>query len=256
MRMQTIKAILFDFADTLVHTEKFDYDVCLGKMHESLRINGIAAPFESFKRAYFNSRDRFYRETETTLEEQNFAQRIKETLKPLGVMVSTNDKRLIEAAVAYVNCFVKALTIERYLPSLLNELHKKHKLAVVSNMSFAKAGPLSLEKFDIAKYFDAVIISGMIGWRKPNPKIFQQALKALNVKAGNAVFVGDSLRADIEGARQLGIRTVFIEDKSKKPPTTDTAQIYMKEKKSAARPDRTISKLEQLPEALKSFAKS
>lgn len=252
----TIKAILFDFADTLVHTEGFDYDTCLGMMHQSLSGNGISVPFESFKQAYFESRDRFYEETEKTLEEQDFAQRITGALKPFGIVVPINDKRLMEAGEAYVDCFVKALTIESYLLSLLKKLHKKYKLAVVSNMSFAEAGPVSLKKFGIAKYFDVVIISGTLGWRKPSPRVFQLALEALDVKAEDAVFVGDSLKADIEGAKRLGIRTVLVEEKRKKPPSTDTAQFYMKEGKSTIKPDKAISKLAQLPGVLESFVKS
>jgi putative hydrolase of the HAD superfamily len=250
-----VEAVLFDFADTLVNTERFDYDKCLGKMVQSLGKNGISVPFESFKRGYFDSRDRFYKQTEKTLEEQNFAERITETLRSCSIRIGAEDERIHEAAEAFSNCFAKSLTIDSYLPSLLERLHEKYKLAVVSNMSFAGAIFQSLKEFNIANHFDAVIVSGIFGWRKPSLKIFQEALQTLDVKAEEAVFVGDSPRADIEGAKQLGMKTVLFIEKSKKEPVTDTAQFYVEEGKSNVKPGRTIRKLANLPRALRDLSR-
>ena len=251
----TVKAVLFDFADTLVHTERFDYDTCLKKMVQSLSRNGITVPFESFKRGYFDSRDRFYRETEKTLEEQNFTERIRDTLRNCCIRPNVDDETVREAAEAFPNCFAKSLTMESYLPSLLERLHKRYRLAVVSNMSFSDAIFQSLKQFDIGKHFDAVVVSGVLGWRKPCPKIFQAALRALDVKAEEAVFVGDSPIADVEGTKKLGMKTVLFVEKNRKQPLTDTFQFYMKERKSNVKPDRTIRKLASLPRALHSLSK-
>lgn len=249
----TIRAILFDFGDTLVYTEGFDYDACLRKMHQNLAKNRIAVPYDDFKRIYFDVRDRFYMEMNETFEEQDFAERVTETLKPFGIKLASKDKRVQEAVKVFMDAFVDSLTIDNYLTQILEQLHKKYKLAIVSNMSFAEAGFQSLRKFDIAKYFDAIIMSGNVGWRKPSPKIFQKALKALDVKAEEAVFIGDSLRADIEGAKQLGMKTVLVIKKNKKIPSTDTFQLYVDKGLDTGNPDKIIMELTQLPEALDSL---
>jgi putative hydrolase of the HAD superfamily len=224
-------------------------------MHQTLNKNGISVSFENFRQGYFDSRDRFYRETEETLEEQDFAERIRETLESYSIKLSANDKRIWKAAEAFSNCFVKSLTIDSHLPSFLERLHEKYKLAVVSNMSFAEAVFQSLRKFGIAKHFDAIIVSGILGWRKPSPRIFRETLRALDVKAEEAVFVGDSPIADIEGAKKLGMKTVLIIEKGKKQPSTDTFQFYIKEGKSSVKPDKTISELAKLPRALHDLSK-
>jgi HAD superfamily hydrolase (TIGR01549 family) len=249
------QAVLFDFADTLMHTERFDYDICLKKMVQSLSKNGVFVPFDCFKQGYFDSRDRFYREREKTLEEQDFAKRITETLRSCGVRLNARDEPVQQAAEAFSNCFAKSLTIESYLPSLLERLHKRYRLAVVSNMSFAEAIFQSLKEFDIYKHFDAVIVSGIIGWRKPSPIIFESALQALKVKAEESVFVGDSPKADVEGAKQLGMKTILLVEKNRKQPSTDTYQFYIKKGKSNVKPDKTINKPADLPEALQNLSK-
>jgi putative hydrolase of the HAD superfamily len=255
LTQMALQAVLFDYADTLVHSERFDYDVCMKKMVQTLSKNEVSVAFESFKQGYFDSRDRFYMETEKTLEEQDFAERITETLRSCGISLNARDQPVQEAAEAFSNCFAKSLTIESYLPSLLERLHKRWRLAVVSNMSFAEAIFQSLKEFDIYKNFDAVIVSGIIGWRKPSPRIFESALQALKVKAEESVFVGDSPKADVEGAKQLGMKTVLLVQKNRKQPSTDTYQFYIKKGKSNVKPDKTIIKLADLPKALQNLSK-
>jgi putative hydrolase of the HAD superfamily len=249
-----VKAVMFDFADTLVNTERFDYDTCLGKMVQSLSKNGISVPFEDFKRGYFDSRDRFYRRTEKTLEEQDFGERIRETLRYCDIKLNVDDTPVRKAAEAFSKCFAKSMTMESYLPSLLERLHKRYRLAVVSNMSFSEAIFQSLKELDVCKHFDAVVVSGVLGWRKPSPRIFQAALKALDVEAEEAVFVGDSPVADVEGAKKVGMKTVLVVEKNGKQPLTDTYQFYIKQGRSSVKPDRKIRQLSSLPRALHSLS--
>jgi putative hydrolase of the HAD superfamily len=60
----------------------------------------------------------------------------------------------------------------------------------------------------VSDYFDAVICSAQVGYRKPHEQIFGFALEALGVAASEALFVGDDWHADIEGATAAGIRVV------------------------------------------------
>ncbi|GAB5415010.1 MAG: hypothetical protein Cons2KO_26130 [Congregibacter sp.] len=55
-----------------------------------------------------------------------------------------------------------------------------------------------------------IIVSEAVAYTKPDPQIFEIALKALNVKATETVFVGDNPIADIDGAAACGMRTVFV----------------------------------------------
>jgi putative hydrolase of the HAD superfamily len=55
-----------------------------------------------------------------------------------------------------------------------------------------------------------MIISGELGFGKPNPKLFQMALERLAVTPDQCVMIGDSLSRDIGGARAVGIRTIWV----------------------------------------------
>jgi FMN phosphatase YigB (HAD superfamily) len=54
------------------------------------------------------------------------------------------------------------------------------------------------------------VVSEEVGWRKPSARIFQDALNRLRVEATEAIYIGDSPNEDIKGAKQAGLKTVFV----------------------------------------------
>ncbi len=93
-------------------------------------------------------------------------------------------------------------------------------MAVVSNSSFA-GGTLEreLETQRIRRYFRFVISSADYGVRKPDPLIFEVALRRLGLDAGRVWFAGDNVGYDIIGARQAGIFPVAYNPRRKIPDT-------------------------------------
>jgi putative hydrolase of the HAD superfamily len=65
-----------------------------------------------------------------------------------------------------------------------------------------------LEEQGLRERLDSIVFSSDIGVRKPSAEIFRRALDELAVEADEALFVGDRLRADVQGARAVGMRTV------------------------------------------------
>lgn len=58
--------------------------------------------------------------------------------------------------------------------------------------------------------FDAIVTSESAQSYKPRPRIFEMALRTLDVQPEEVLHVGDSLQADVEGASRLGMRTVWV----------------------------------------------
>ena len=79
-----------------------------------------------------------------------------------------------------------------------------YKLGLITNGDTdAQRG--RLQATGLAPFFDAVLISDEAGCAKPDPRIFAIALDALGVSAPEALFVGDSIEHDYEGAQNAGI---------------------------------------------------
>ena len=65
-----------------------------------------------------------------------------------------------------------------------------------------------VEAFGLSELFDVIVFSEEVGFRKPQPEIFLHALEQLGVEPEQAMFVGDRLETDVQGAAQVGMATV------------------------------------------------
>ncbi len=89
------------------------------------------------------------------------------------------------------------------------------RLAVISNWLWD--GPELLHALELARHFEALIISARVGYNKPHPGIFEHALRVMKVDPAAAIHVGDSYAADVVGARRVGITPVLIDRQQSGP---------------------------------------
>lgn len=84
-----------------------------------------------------------------------------------------------------------------------------YKLGIVSNFEAWLEGLLS--SLEVMPMLDALVISGVEGVEKPDPKIFRLALERVGVPADRACYVGDNPAFDIEPALALGMGALLID---------------------------------------------
>jgi putative hydrolase of the HAD superfamily len=207
-----VDAVLFDLFNTLLLTsdEETWYERCLRNMHAFLARNGVEVSYDEFHRVYFDVRDLFYSESCESLEEPHFNARVVRTLERLHCSFDVSDVMIGGATSAFADEFMKSVCVEKDAAHVLQELHKKYKLGLVSNFGIPECAHELLETFGLKRIFDVIVISAEINQRKPSPKIFRYALQKLGVLASRAVFVGDMLDLDVKGAQMVGMKTLLI----------------------------------------------
>ncbi len=94
------------------------------------------------------------------------------------------------------------------------------RLALVSDSDVDVARAI-LDRLGIGKFFDAVVVSGEIGVRKPDPRLFLEAARRLKVNAGECIMIGDTWK-DVEGAKKAGMRAILLvrDGESSETPST------------------------------------
>ena len=112
----------------------------------------------------------------------------------------------------------RALTdLQPGIAETLQILHETgYKLALVSD-----ADIIDIEAWDrspLAGLFDTVIFSCSVHMAKPEPEIYRKALADLGIDAAEAVFVGDGGDHELDGAKAVGLTTVWTEYLQKKKP--------------------------------------
>jgi HAD superfamily hydrolase (TIGR01549 family) len=95
-------------------------------------------------------------------------------------------------------------------PPALRELRALGvRLVVASNWDCSL--PSVLERIGLAPLVDAVLSSAVVGAAKPDRRLFAAGLVAAGCEAGEALYAGDSVEADVAGARAAGLRAVLVD---------------------------------------------
>jgi putative hydrolase of the HAD superfamily len=233
-----IKAVLFDMFDTLMLIEKNHefYSPSLMRMYRYLNKNGIDVPFDKFNTVYIEVRDALYAEADLNFEEPHFNVRVSETLKSLGYNYDVSSPLVTEATGEFCAEFMKYVRIDENAEAMLKGVHGRYKLGIISNFAIPECVLKLLKVNNLNGLFDVVVVSAAVNKRKPSPEIFQSTLKALGVSASETVFVGDTIDADIEGPKAVGMKTIYIERRAQE------IDKFV--------PDQTIKSLSELPFAL------
>lgn len=178
---------------------------------------------------YYKQRDKDFQETTYHFVLQELLKELGHAEVPEPVLRSALDAMY---AVTQSNWQVEEDTRE----TLQQLKSAQYKLGIFSNAGDDKDVQQLIENFGIRSHFDFVLTSAACFYRKPHPRAFEIALAQWNIEPGEAAMIGDSLEADIYGAKQLGMKTIWI---------TRRAQ-FGNEEMQRIKPDFSIRKLSEL----------
>ncbi|WP_299532127.1 YjjG family noncanonical pyrimidine nucleotidase [Ulvibacterium sp.] len=174
-----------------------------------LKDNHIEVELSDFLKIYIPTNLAFwklYREERITKSELRY-QRLKTVFDALKYPISDENINLLsEEYIAHLSNYNHLFpnTID-----VLEYLRPKYTLHIITN-GFQEIQEKKLKNANISDYFVHIINSEMAGVKKPNPIIFQLALKAAKVSPQKALMIGDSLEADILGAQAVGLHTLHF----------------------------------------------
>jgi HAD superfamily hydrolase (TIGR01662 family) len=189
-----IEAILFDWNNTLV---QFTWD---DELLEAGHRAGLAAAGSDQDVAEFTERYRGL-----VLNDAAPADDYGTLLQELGV---ADPDRFMDAEHEVWRPAHEALGSAQALLDSLRSRGIKTGLVANSWPDPARLLRADVESFGLTAQFDVIVFSDEVGFRKPQPEIFLHALAQLGVDPENAMFVGDRLDTDVQGAAQVGMATV------------------------------------------------
>jgi HAD superfamily hydrolase (TIGR01549 family) len=227
-----VQAILFDRGNTLVQFGETDYDAGQKFILASVQPpNAVdAASLDRFEDEFFERLD-FYREHANL--ECNLLHYYELMARYFGIQF---DKSYEELCRRY-HFVAERISIMSRAQHVLAELKRAGvHLGLVTNTSLPHS--IIVEEFQrlsLYDYFDTVVCSSEIVFRKPDRAMFDVALRALKVSPEEAMFVGDDYFADVVGAHKVGMKTVWLNPKHNPVP-------------GEVKPDYDIAGLEEILE--------
>lgn len=96
-----------------------------------------------------------------------------------------------------------------HVTDVLDALKPHYQMAALSDGQTLWAMP-ELRSVGLDRYFSSVLVSGDVGFRKPEPRFFNMALAQMGLAPSEVIFIGNDMYRDVYGAKQLGMKTVFF----------------------------------------------
>lgn len=206
-----IKAVFFDLYQTLVCYEPPREEL----QARALREFGVEVSPEVLRRPLVIADEFIYQEiarsslSQRSKEEQMalWAQYERVLLKEAGIEA---DERLILGLLGKMRQFdMKLVLFDDVMPILTDLKGRGLTLGLISNIDH-DITPL-LNELGLKSLLQVVVTSQDAGFNKPQPEIFQEALKRAGVRASQAIYIGDQYQVDVVGAKKAGMEGVLLD---------------------------------------------
>lgn len=217
--MKGFKFILFDCMETLIDFTELpgEREYALWSYYGS-GVEDRWQGFEDFFSLFLEMRKRFYQAIPVHKEYsiiERYEMMVNKHFSASNLKISQEEVIKITQKLCdnfWLNygqrCFVRP-----EVETVLKNLRNKVGLGIVSN--FIVPGGLEelLITHNIRQYFDFVISSAEIGWRKPHRHIYEKALKQAEVKAKEIIFIGDDVKNDYYAPKEFGFSALLYDRK-------------------------------------------
>ena len=240
-----IRAVMFDLGNTLMHAVAPDmWPEVIHRGNQALmdylcnldiltECDTFTVEFNQRLHQYYAERDKQMIETSTFLV-------LKELLADKGY-ADVSDRVIRESLDEHYAVTQKNWKLEKDTVTCLEALQQgNYKMGIISNAGDDRDVQQLVKRFGIDSYFELILTSAACGYRKPHQRIFELALEYFNVRAEEVAMVGDTLNADILGANQMDMYSIWITRRAEDPTDGELP----------VKPQATLKTLDQLPSLL------
>lgn len=244
MGKKRFDVVLFDLGDTLLYFDS-DWPEVFSEARKALLASLVASGIfvgEAFISDFHERMLDYYRERDVEFIEHTTRYVLNTSLAACGQ--KDINPEIIERALADFHAVTQQHWIpeEDLIPTLESLKRMGYRMGLISNAADDANTQTLIDREHIRDYVEVTLSSAHIGVRKPNPKIFQAALERMNVSPDRAVMVGDTLGADILGAQNAGIFSIWLTRRADTPANRSHRDTII--------PDETLSVLSELPDLL------
>ncbi|MDD4817497.1 MAG: HAD family hydrolase [Victivallaceae bacterium] len=240
-----IKALLFDLNGTIIDilTDE-SRDEIYRTVANLLSFYGAATSADDFRELYWRLNKDMRRDSAEEFPEfdvlEIFQSIIDERAGDYTWSLPPEKRRLLPEILAETFRAASLLRLRLYpgAREVLNYLRANYTIAAVSDAQRLWA-VAELDCVGLTGYFQPIVISSDFGFRKPDPRMYANALETLDVTPDEAIFIGNDMYRDVWGAHRAGMKTVFF-----KSGQGD-------QKSHGVDPDYIIYDFGQLPDAIR-----
>lgn len=210
--MKKYTHLFFDLDHTLWDMDTNSRET-IREIYEHHQLNQLGVPaFERFMEHYTEVNEFMweqFRLGKIDKETLRFG-RFEHTLQRFGI----HDQQALSRKLgdAYVEKAPEKTNLMPHTREVLDYLSEKYTLHIITN-GFAEVQGRKMKGSGIDHYFDRLVISEEVGFKKPDPRIFEHAVQVAGALKQESIMIGDNLEVDVKGAKHFGMDQVWYNTK-------------------------------------------
>jgi putative hydrolase of the HAD superfamily len=223
-KFKNIEHIFFDLDHTLWDFDlnsKLAYQQIFQEHEVTLNLDKFIEIYQPLNLQFW----RMFRENEISKEDLRY-QRLKTAFDACDYLIDDDQIHL------FADLYMAYLPNNNHLfegcVELLDKLQEKYQLHLITN-GFNGVQQSKIENSGLSKYFDVVLTAETAGIKKPAAAIFHQALEMAGASVTNSMMIGDSYEADIKGAQDIGLATIWFHITDQEIPDNEVVVHHLKD---------------------------
>jgi len=204
-----IEAILFDMGGTLRSSIKKDEAVKLELVRKIINLLGADASPKEFAELLTDRTEAYRNWAKETLIDVD-----ERELWTKWMLPNWPAEQIVEIAMELNRLWREATRDRIVFPEtkevVLELFRRGYRLGLVSNTISSIEIPQALREQELTGFFETVILSCVVGMRKPDPAILLEATKRMQIDPAKCVYIGNLLHRDVQSSQKAGLAKVII----------------------------------------------
>lgn len=222
--MTRYQHVFFDLDNTLWDFDKSSL-MAFDKIYDIFRLINHGIPSAShFHHTYFDHNNRLWELYRQGKIDKEFlkTERFRLPLKDYGIV---DEKLAVELGESYTDLAARLVALVPHTMEVLNYLkEKEYKIHLITN-GFLEVQSVKMQASGLDKMIDNSFVSEVVGFKKPDHRIFYHAMENVGATLENSVMIGDDLSVDILPAKEIGMFHIYFNRKQKPHNETLTSEI-------------------------------
>jgi len=208
------RVIFFDLYGTLIDIATDEYDPWVySTLSRYLSYHLIKIAPEQLRKAYFDDIQTVLKKNCEPCPEVDVYEIFSNMMHRYG------EKKYSTSTIADTAMLFRSLTLRRFnvfagVYDVLGSLIEKYELAIISDAQWIFTEP-EMEMLGLTRFFKSRVLSSRFGFKKPDVRLFNIAMRNSMAKPEESVYIGDNPQKDLIGAKKAGMKFILFRGENK-----------------------------------------
>ncbi len=205
-----IRAVFFDLYGTLIdiRTDEGDRDV-YAPLARYLKYHGVHVPPDDLEAAFFSLVERQLKKSQERHPEVDVYKVFGEIMERYGTGPYAR-QAVVDAAMLFRSLTMRRFGLFPHVAETLAHLKERYHVGLVSDAQWVFTEP-EMRMLGLDRFFEAILLSSRFGYKKPDTRLFREAMRRVGVKPEESVYIGDNPPKDLVGSKSVGMKFILFQ---------------------------------------------